>query len=228
MAEAPREDIAAVIPAFRCETTIAQVVRGVLAHVALVIVVDDGSGDRTAERALGAGALVEQFDTNQGKGRALAMGISKALQAGPQAVLLLDADGQHAPEDIPSFLTAWDQDKGDLVVGARLADRQAIPTTRYWANYLGSRILSFMTGYQLEDSQSGYRLVSSDLLEGMKLRSKGYAVESEMLIKAAKHKARLAHVTVRTIYEEDGQSHFRPLLDTLRISWWSVYFKALG
>jgi hypothetical protein len=82
-----------------------------------------------------------------------------------------------------------------------------------------------MTGRTLQDSQSGYRLLSARLLEAIPLESDGYAIESEMLIKAAHRGARIAHVPIRTIYEEEV-SHYQPLKDTLRISWWSVYYKA--
>ena len=82
-----------------------------------------------------------------------------------------------------------------------------------------------MTGWDVEDSQSGYRLVSAALLRRMPLASRGYAVESEMLIKAANRGARFAQVPIRTIYE-GGPSHYRPVLDTVRISLWSVYWKA--
>ncbi len=221
----PRSDVVAVIPAFRCEGSIGQVVTGVLRHTARVVVVDDGSEDETSNVASRAGAEVERFERNQGKGAALRRGIDIALEGDPEAVLLLDADGQHAPEDIPALLAAWDRGDGQLVVGTRLADRAAIPGPRYWTNVIGSRILSLVTGYRLEDSQSGYRLLDASLLRALDLRSRGYAVESEMLIKAAKQKASLAQVRVRTIYEEGGTSHFRPFLDTWRIFASSVYFK---
>jgi glycosyltransferase involved in cell wall biosynthesis len=148
-----------------------------------------------------------------------------ALAAAPGAVLLLDGDGQHDPADVPAFLAAWDAGAGDLVVGSRMADSQAIPRARYWTNRIGSRILSWMTGWEIADSQSGYRLLSADLLRRLPLEARGYAVESEMLIKAAHRGARLAEVPIRTIYE-GNPSHYRPLLDTARISLWSIYWKA--
>lgn len=219
-----RTDLCAVIPAFRAEGTLAAVVAGTLHHLARVVVVDDGSRDATERVAREAGAEVVVLDRNRGKGFALRTGIDRALESGPEAIVLLDADGQHHPDDLPAFLAAWDARRPDLVIGCRLEDRREIPPARFWTNYIGSRILSWMTGFELLDSQSGYRLLSSGLATSLTLRADGYAVESEMLIKAARRGARLEHVRVRTIYNDAG-SHFRPVLDTFRISCASIYFK---
>jgi glycosyltransferase involved in cell wall biosynthesis len=219
-----RTDLRAVIPAFRAAATLGAVVEGTRRHLARVVVVDDGSDDTTAEVARAAGAEVVVLDRNRGKGYALRQGIARALAGGPAALVLLDADGQHHPDDLPVFLRAWDERRPDLVIGCRLEDRREIPPARFWTNYIGSRILSWMTGFELFDSQSGYRLLSSGLASRLGLTADGYAIESEMLIKAARLGARLEHVRVRTIYNDAG-SHFRPVLDTFRISCASIYFK---
>jgi len=219
-----RAEIVAVIPALDCAGTIGPVVSGILDHVAAVIVYNDGSTDETADVARSAGATVVAGERNRGKGYAVRQGIAIALDMGPEAVLLLDGDGQHTPEDAPAFLAAWDERAGDLIIGARLADVRAIPPARYWTNYIGSRVLSWMTGFELEDSQSGYRLIDAALLGRLGLAADGYAIESEMLIKAARQGARVAHVRVRTIYNGEP-SHFSPVADTIKISWQSVYYK---
>ena len=221
-----RADVVAVIPAYQCAATIGDVVRGVRRHLERVVVVDDGSTDATAAEAEAAGAQVERLAQNRGKGEALLHGIATALALEPAAVLLLDGDAQHDPADVPAFLAAWDAGAGDLLIGSRMGcDSAAIPRERYWANRIGSRILSWMTGWDIEDSQSGYRLLSADLLRRLPMASRGYAVESEMLIKAANRKARLAQVPIRVIYE-GNTSHYRPILDTTRIALWSIYWKA--
>jgi glycosyltransferase involved in cell wall biosynthesis len=219
-----RTDLCAVIPAYRAAPTLGAVVDGTRRHLARVVVVDDGSDDATAEVARAAGAEVLVLDRNRGKGHALRQGIARALVGEPEALVLLDADGQHHPDDLPVFLRAWDERRPDLVIGCRLEDRRDIPPARFWTNYVGSRILSWMTGFELLDSQSGYRLLSAALARRLGLTADGYAVESEMLIKAARRGARLEHVRVRTIYNDAG-SHFRPVLDTFRISCASIYFK---
>lgn len=219
-----RADVVAVIPAYHCGAAIGAVVRGVRQHLARVLVVDDGSSDDTSAEAARAGAQVIRFAENQGKGAALRHGIELALVGNPEAVLLIDGDGQHDPADIPAFLAAWDAGAGDLVVGTRMAEAAAIPKARYWNNRIGSVLLSWITGWDVEDSQSGYRLLGADLLRRLPLSSAGYAVESEMLIKASHRRGRLAHVPIRVIYD-GNPSHFRPVIDTARIVLWSLYHK---
>jgi glycosyltransferase involved in cell wall biosynthesis len=193
-------------------------------HLERIVVVDDGSRDGTGSAAAAEGAEVVRLPENLGKGLALRTGIAAALASQTAAVVLLDADGQHDPDDLPALLAAWDDGRPDLVIGARLGDRASMPSARYWTNYIGTRVLSWMTGRELEDSQCGYRLLSASLAERLDLRSDGFAIESEMLIKASRQGARFAHVPVRTIYN-GSSSHFRPVLDTLRISLASVYFQ---
>jgi glycosyltransferase involved in cell wall biosynthesis len=220
-----RTDVVAVIPAYNCAASIGSVVAGVRAHLARVVVVDDGSADGTTAAAEAAGATVSRLPVNGGKGAALLHGVELALALDPAAVLLLDGDGQHDPGDIPGFLAAWDRGSADLLIGTRMGDAAPIPPARYWTNRIGSRILSWMTGWDVEDSQSGYRLVAAPLLRRLlPFGARGYAVESEMLIKAANRRARLVQVPIRTIYE-GNPSHYRPFLDTVRISLWSIYFK---
>lgn len=225
-----RRDLVATIPAFNCAPTIGRVVAGCLEHVGAVIVVDDGSSDGTAEAAQAAGARLERLATNQGKGAALRRGLELALAgspaapSAPEAIVLLDGDGQHAPADLPGLIGAWEAGKGELIIGSRLRDSECIPRARYFTNYIGSRILTWMSGVELEDSQSGYRLLSARLARRLRLSSCGYAIESEMLLKAAALGARIGHVPIATIYD-GAPSHFQPIRDTLRICWAAVYFK---
>ena len=223
-----RTDIVVVIPAYCCAASIADVVRGARRYIGTVIVVDDGSTDRTADLARGAGATVESLPVNRGKGAALRRGLELALERAPSAVLLMDGDGQHDPEDIPALLAGWDGGRGDLVIGSRWSERDKMPGARFWTNYIGSRALSWMTGFaELEDTQSGFRLLGAGLAARLRLRSDGYAIESEMLIRSSQLGARLVFVPVRAIYG-DSPSHFRPLLDTWRIMWQSMCCKVFG
>jgi len=219
-----RSDIVAVIPAFECAASIGAVVGSVRRHLETVVVIDDGSGDGTAEAAGRAGAQVERLPENRGKGHALRRGLERALALDPRAVVLLDGDGQHDPDDLPALFVPWDRGEADLVIGTRLEHPEKIPGARYWTNYVGSRVLSWMTGLELHDSQSGLRLLDAGLLRRLRLESDGYAIESEMLLKAARRGARVAQVPIRVIY--DGlPSHFRPVRDVLRISCAAIYFK---
>ncbi|MCX7895082.1 MAG: glycosyltransferase family 2 protein [Thermoanaerobaculum sp.] len=214
--------VAALIPAFCCETTIGAVVQGVLRHVPTVLVVDDGSTDATAVVARRAGAHVLRLDQNQGKGSAVRQGLPWVL-AGPWShVLMLDGDGQHDPDDIPKFLALAGEH--DLVVGNRLYEPQAIPKKRFWTNYIGTKALTLMTGFPLEDSQCGFRLVRSSVLRRMHLIGRRYSVDTEILVRAGRMRVSFAHVPIRVIY--NGQkSHFRPLADTVHIVFSAVPFK---
>lgn len=242
MTPASRDDIVAVIPAYQCAATVGEVVEGTLCHVRRVVVCDDGSTDGTGDVAREAGALVVTNPRNRGKGHALGRCFQVALMPwdgadaapegpvlhpAPTALALLDGDGQHDPHDLVSLLAVWDQGIWDLLVGARLADREAVPAHRYWTNTIGSRLLSSITGVSLEDSQSGYRVIRADLLRSLGLRSTGYAVESEMLIKAARSGARIGHARVKTIYHDRVPSFYRPVTDTVRITLASVYHRLI-
>lgn len=214
--------VAALIPAFNCQTTIARVVRGVLAHVPVVLVVDDGSSDDTGGEAQRAGAYLLRLETNRGKGEAVRTGLPWLLARPFTHILMLDADGQHDPEDIPKFLALADQ--YDLVVGNRLHTPRAIPAKRFWTNYIGTRALTLMTGFPLEDSQCGFRLVASWVLRRMELIGRRYSVDTEILVRAGRMRVSFAHVPVKVIY--DGQvSHFRPVRDTVHIVLSAVPFK---
>ncbi len=217
-------EIVALIPAYQCARSIGRVVEGCREHVARVFVVDDGSTDNTAESARSAGAEVARLEINGGKGTALRHGFNLALASTPKAVALLDGDGQHDPADLPRLIAAFEAEAGDLIIGSRMGDWGQIPRARFLTNFIGSRILSWMTGFDVPDSQSGYRLISATLLARLGLKADGYSIESEMLIKAARLGARVAHVPVATIYD-GAPSHFQPVLDTTRICLRSVYYK---
>jgi len=228
----PRQDVVAVIPAYQCAVTVGDVVEGVLRHLARVVVVDDGSTDGTGAAAAAAGAEVIRNPRNRGKGHALRRGFTVVLDrraagelAAVEAVAMLDGDGQHDPADLPVLLAAWDEGRYDLVVGGRLKDRALIPSHRYWTNRIGTGLLSLITGVALEDSQSGYRLIAAGLLERLDLRSDGYAIESEMLIKAARRGARLGQVRIQTIYHDRVPSFYRPVRDTVAITLASIYHR---
>ena len=212
----------ALVPAYQAEATVGAVVRGALPRVERVVVVDDGSSDRTGDAARSEGAEVLRRESNGGKGEALRSGLRLVLASDATHVALLDADGQHDPDDLPALLAAARSGE-PFVIGSRMADPDAIPAYRYRTNEIGSRILTRMTGHDIEDAQSGYRVVSADLMRRLALSARGYSIETEMLLKAAPHVRRFAHVPVRAIY--GGPSHYRPFRDTWVISWAAVYWK---
>jgi glycosyltransferase involved in cell wall biosynthesis len=212
----------ALVPAFQAEATVGDVVRGLLRSAPRVVVVDDGSTDRTAEEARRAGAEVLRLEANGGKGAALRAGLERILAGEETHVAFVDADGQHDPADLPALLDAARAGEA-FVIGSRMSDPGAIPAYRFRTNEIGSRILSRMTGLDIEDGQSGYRVVATDLLRRLCLSARGYIIETEILLKAARYLDHLCHVPVRAIY--GGPSHYRPFRDTWVISWGAVYYK---
>ena len=212
----------AIVPAYQAAATVGEVVRGVLASLPRVLVVDDGSSDDTAAEAERAAASVLRLPENRGKGGAVRAGLARALGTDATHVAFLDADGQHDPADLPRLLAAAAAGE-DFVIGSRMGAPDAIPAYRYRTNEIGSRILTRMTGLEVEDAQSGYRVVAADLLRRLDLNARGYIIETEILLKSARFLTRFAHVPVRAIY--GGGSHYRPFRDTWIISWGAVYYK---
>ena len=212
----------ALVPAYQAAGTVEAVVSGLRRHVARVVVVDDGSTDETGQVAAGAGAEVLRMRPNGGKGSAVRAGLARLLDSDATHVAFVDADGQHDPEDLPALLAAA-RDGDDFVIGSRMADPEAMPPVRYKTNEIGSRILTRMTGHEIHDGQSGYRVVAADLLRRMRLTARGYSIETEMLLKAAPYVKRFREVPVRAVY--GGPSHYRGFRDTWVISWGAVYYK---
>ncbi|MGE0734418.1 MAG: glycosyltransferase family 2 protein [Alphaproteobacteria bacterium] len=211
------EKIFVVIPAYNEAKTIADLVRRVQHHVAHVVVVDDGSADDTAQLLAGTGAGVVRHAVNRGKAASLMSGFRKALAEGATAIVSLDGDGQHRPDDIPRFLAAMRAHPGDLIIGSRLADRAAFPPSRYRANRIANFWLSWASGYPIEDSQCGFRVYPRAALEKISVPTdgRGFVFESEFLIAAAHAGVRARFVPIPALYDRapPRASHFRPVAD---------------
>jgi glycosyltransferase involved in cell wall biosynthesis len=199
--------IVAVIPAFQEAPRVGAVVAGAKAHLP-VLVVDDGSTDDTAAIAEAAGATVLRQRPNQGKGAALRAGFRWALDKDIEAVVTLDADGQHDPAEIPSFLAARSRTGADLIVGRR--DFRRMPPIRQLSNRLGGLAFSWAVGRRIPDNQSGYRLVSRRLMEAMLASAEsGFEFEVEMITTAIRAGWAIEWVPIRTIYAGEP-SHISP------------------
>jgi glycosyltransferase involved in cell wall biosynthesis len=203
--------ILGIIPAFNEAQRIAQVVKGALKHLP-VLVLDDGSQDETSQVAEISGAQVIRQSPNQGKGVALRRGFQEALASGYEAVITLDADGQHDPGEIPAFIQAYQNSGADLIIGKR--DFNQIPPVRRLANSLGKLSFSWAVGQPIEDNQSGYRLLSRRMMEAV-LESKetGFEFEVEMIVSCIQRGYTLDWVPIKTIYRDEG-SHIHPLRHT--------------
>lgn len=218
-AYAARVDCAAVIPCRNEVAAIGPLVTAVRAHLPRVLVVDDGSTDGTAEVARSAGAEVLASASSQGKGAALRTGLCRARELGCDWALLLDGDGQHAPEDIPAFLAALHAGHADLVIGNRMATPGAMPTVRRLTNRFMSAVLSSLSGTQLPDTQCGFRLVRLSVWETLPLQCAHFEVESEMLLACLADGRRVEFIPVRSRYQSE-HSKIRPVRDTVRWLAW--------
>lgn len=210
-------NVAALIPAYREERFIADVVRRAREHVSWVLVIDDGSDDNTAEAAQAAGAEVIIHPENAGKGNALQTGLRDLVVRGFEYVMILDADGQHLPEEIPRFLEAAQSRGSKLIVGNRMQHTRDMPWNRRWTNRFMSSQISWLCGQRVPDTQCGFRLIHRDLvprLLGGK-RTGHFQYETEMLVLTSWSGQAIGAVPVSTVYGEETSS-IHPLQDALR------------
>jgi glycosyltransferase involved in cell wall biosynthesis len=211
-----------VIPAFNEAATIRDIVVRALREVERIIVVDDGSTDRTSTALEDLPITLLRNETNAGKAASLRRGMVRALADGAAVVLTLDADGQHQPEDIPRLIAAHRAHPGAIVVGARLRQKNRIPRMRYLANRFANFWIAWAAGYPISDSQSGFRLYPAAVLSAIDVAndaSPGFVFESAVLINAARAGTTSVAVGIPAIYHEGVRpSHFRPVRDVFLIS----------
>jgi glycosyltransferase involved in cell wall biosynthesis len=216
--------VAAIVPAFNEAGTIGAVVGGLRASLAQTFVVDDGSTDGTAEAARRAGAEVLTHDDNRGKGQAVRTGLRRVLDDAFTHVLLIDADMQHLPEEAARLIEAAASTGADVVIGSRVFNRAEMPPSRYHANRIGSRVLSWFVGIPVDDTQCGFRVFRADALRALTLNATGYEIETEMLVKVRRRGGRVVSVPVTAVYA--GQrSKLRPVRDTTRTCFLAVYYR---
>jgi glycosyltransferase involved in cell wall biosynthesis len=180
-----------------------------------VLVVDDGSTDGTAETARQAGAEVIVHEVNQGKGEALKTGYRWAQEQNLDWVYTMDSDGQHLPGEMQGFQDAADQDGFDVVVGTRMARTENMPWIRKKTNEFTSWVISRLAGQDIPDSQNGYRLYRTACFAGLKLKTKRYDSESEILVRMARRGYRIGSAPITTVYGDETSS-INPFVDTGR------------
>lgn len=211
--------ICVVVPAYNAEDSVAEVVRGALRHVETVIVADDGSTDRTASAARDAGASVLVIEENRGKGNALRVLFAEAKRRGFTAVVAMDADGQHDPEDLPAFLAAHSEDPEAIIAGSRMREPGSIPAHRYNSMVVARFYICLAANRYIQDTQCGFRLYPLSIIDGMALRKEKYVTETEILVKSGDSGHRVITVPVRTIYHATGyRTYFRSVPDVAAIS----------
>lgn len=217
--------IFALIPAYNEAGTLPGIVADTARQVDQLIVVDDGSqdGTRTCLDPMPGNVTVLRHDSNLGKGASLRDGFQAALNAGASHVVTLDADGQHSPDDIPRLLEALGDRQDTLIIGERRVKRQAAPKYRRYANAFADFWISLAAGERIYDSQSGFRIYPSGLLDTLNhlpRLSSGFAFETELLITAVYQGFNLCYVPIESLYKSGARaSHYRAVPDTTKIVW---------
>jgi Glycosyltransferases involved in cell wall biogenesis len=206
------QPLIAIIPAYNEELVIGTVVLETGKHVDQVIVVDDGSTDRTAEVAALAGAEVISLEKNRGKAQAMMAGFARVRETGCEALVMLDGDGQHNPDEIPDLLVPVLDGSADLVIGSRfLMEGNNIPRYRQ----LGQKTLDLATqatsGYKCSDSQSGFRAISCKGLKHLDFKSEGYNIESDMITHFLADGLRITEVPITVRYEVPNKHKKHPV-----------------
>jgi glycosyltransferase involved in cell wall biosynthesis len=208
-----------VLPTYNNGKTLGGVIRGVMAYVPDVIVVDDGSTDGT-ETLLREfpGVLAVRHGRNRGKGAAMMSGFARAGERGFDRAITIDTDGQHLTEDIPLFLEAAEREPGALFVGSRKRMGPVARASRY-ANRFSDFWFWLVTGKSLPDTQCGFRSYPLELIRRLRLENVRYDFEMEVLVKASWLGTALKPIPVTAVYFPAGQgvSHFRPFVDFFRI-----------
>jgi hypothetical protein len=205
-----------VIPVFDESATIGRIVAAARPH-GHVVVVDDGSGDDSADVAARAGAEVLRHGRRLGKAQALLSGIAVARRRGAAAVITLDGDGQHDPASIPALLAAAEATRRAVIVGNRLDGPGTLPASRRNAICIASFFANWTSGLTVRDSQSGFRVYPLALFDEVQTREGGFVFETEILLAAAARGWKVDEVGIAAIPRGGERSRFRPLRDGLAI-----------
>jgi glycosyltransferase involved in cell wall biosynthesis len=210
-----RPSIAAVIPAYREEKHIGDVVLRTRQQLDDVLVVDDGSDDQTAARAREAGADVIVHPQNRGKGESIKTGLRHWLDRRFDYVVILDADGQHLPEEIDRFVNAVSTLDAQLFIGTRMNDLSGMPPLRRVVNRYMSKRISRVCGQKIPDTQCGFRMLHRQLVPDVLGGADRFDYETEMLIFASRKGYRIESVPISTVYRDEVSS-IHPIRDTIR------------
>ena len=212
----------AVIPAYNEEKNIANIVEKTKKYVNDVVVVDDGSKDKTKELGEDAGAVVLRHILNLGKGAALKTGCDYAFKRGAEYVIALDADAQHNPYDIPRFIEKLK--KYDIVFSYRRASGK-MPSVLRFGNWFISNVVKALYGIGLSDTQCGFRAFSKEAYKKIRWNASDYSMESEMISRAGKQSLKYVQIPIQTIYSDryKGTTIIDGIKIVLNMFWWKFF-----
>jgi glycosyltransferase involved in cell wall biosynthesis len=210
--------VCVLIPAYNAERTIGPVVQECVGLGYPVVLIDDGSSDHTAGVLAGQAVTVLIHRMNQGKGRALRTGFQWALDHGFDSIVTIDADGQHDASALPRLVAAAEAGGVDIMIASRFSQFEEMAGPRKVWNRFGVWCMRKRTGFEISDSQSGFRCYSGRLLRALSFEAEGYDLEMEILMKAWRHGFSVASLPVAArVADGRSTSHFRPFRDTWNI-----------
>lgn len=211
--------ICIILPAYNEAGSIGNVIEEIKKNVSLkdteIVVIDDGSSDKTALVAKARGATIIKNQRNEGKGASLIKGFKYALNNGFDGVITMDADGQHAPSEIQNFIKLPLSSKSGIFIGNRMNKRRNMPLVRVWTNKIMSWLISKVSQQKIPDTQCGFRFIRKEVLKKINFATSKYETESELLIKAARLGFTIESVLIKSIYTR-GSSSINPIVDTFR------------
>ncbi len=216
------EKYLAIVPALNAESTIEELIKRIKASVEeiQIVVVDDGSYDKTSEIAEANGAVVLNHENNRGKGSALQTGFDYVKNISKsEFVITIDADLQHQPEDIGKLIFKQQESCADIVIGWRERIGTRMPVHRILSNTITSAMVSMRTGIKVRDSQCGFRLIKRSVIEKIQLESKGYEAETEFLIKSGRAGFTIDFIPIKTIYgnEKSYMTHWETTVNFVKV-----------
>jgi glycosyltransferase involved in cell wall biosynthesis len=216
-----KNDVFVIIPAHNEQKHISSVIKRVKRRAKNIIVVDDGSRDKTYNLAKREGSIVLRHIVNLGKGAALKTGCEYALKKGAKKLIFIDADGQHKPEDIPRFLDSLRN--ADIVFGSRSLNKK-MPFLLKLGNQFINQVNNILFGVKLRDTQSGYRALTAQAYRKIRWKSTNYSVESEIVANTGKKRLKYKEITIKTIYSDKykGTTIIDGVKIVLNMIWWKI------
>lgn len=210
------------MPTFNNEKSLDSVLQDLLIYCKSIIIVNDGSTDSTSKILQHYSQLqIVDLPENKGKGNALRIGFRRAAELGYEYAITIDSDGQHYADDLDVFLTKLEEktsrDPEILLVGDRNMGRDGIPGKSSTGNKFSNFWYMVVTGSQLNDTQSGYRLYPLQVVNNLNLFTNKFELEIEVIVKASWKKVAVQNIPIKVLYPEGRVSHFRPFMDIVRI-----------
>jgi glycosyltransferase involved in cell wall biosynthesis len=216
-----KKSIWAVIAAKDEAKDISKVVKQARKYVDNVVVIDDGSADRTYDVATRGGAIALKHIVNLGKGAAIKTGVEYAISKGAKILVLLDADGQHEPSEIPKFIDKLKE--SSIVFGIRTR-RKKMPAILKLGNSAINKLTLLLFGINIDDTQCGFRAFKADIYKKIKWESSGYPMESEMVANVGRKRLKYSTVNIGTIYSDKykGTTIMDGIKIALNLLWWRI------